>query len=118
MSNPGDPIAIEPTAGRVLARVNGEVVADTRAALGLREASHPVVQYAPMADVHRDMLSRSDTHTYCPDKGQAGYYDVTAGGVTVADVIWTYETPHDAVAEIAGHVAFHPDKAEITVEPD
>ena len=39
----------------------------------------------------------------------------TAAG-TVEDVIWTYEQPYPAVAEIGGHVAFYPDKSEISVE--
>ena len=38
---------------------------------------------------------------------------MTAGGDTVDDAIWTYEQPYPAVAEIAGHVAFYPDKADI-----
>ncbi|MCB9416338.1 MAG: DUF427 domain-containing protein [Mycolicibacterium sp.] len=111
------PITVEPTAGRVRVRVNGEVVADTHAALGLREATYPVVQYIPLRDVDARVLTRSDTHTYCPYKGEAGYYNVTAAGATVADAIWTYEQPYPAVAAIAGHVAFYPDKSDITVEP-
>ena len=39
----------------------------------------------------------------------------TASGGTVEDVIWTYEQPYPAVGDIAGHVAFYPDKAEIVV---
>jgi len=39
----------------------------------------------------------------------------TSAGDTVEDVIWTYEQPYPAVAEIAGHVAFYPDKADISV---
>jgi uncharacterized protein (DUF427 family) len=35
--------------------------------------------------------------------------------VTEADLIWTYEQPYDAVAEIAGHVAFYANRAEVTV---
>ncbi len=111
------PITVEPTAGRVRVRVNGEVVADTHAALGLREATYPVVQYIPLRDVDPRVLTRSDTHTYCPYKGEAGYYNVTAAGATVADAIWTYEQPYPAVAAIAGHVAFYPDKSDITIEP-
>jgi uncharacterized protein (DUF427 family) len=30
-------------------------------------------------------------------------------------VIWTYEQPYDAVAEIKDHVAFYPNKVEISV---
>jgi uncharacterized protein (DUF427 family) len=28
--------------------------------------------------------------------------------------VWTYREPHPAVAEIAGHVAFYPNKVEIS----
>lgn len=113
----GHPITIEPTKGRVQVRVNGELIADTAAALELREATIPAVQYIPLADVVQGTLTRTDTSTYCPFKGDAGYYSVTtSGGDTVEDVIWTYEKPYPAVAAIAGHVAFYPDKAEISVQ--
>jgi uncharacterized protein (DUF427 family) len=114
--NAGHPITIEPTEGRVQVRVNGELVADTTSALVLQEATLPAVQYIPLADVAQDRLTRTDTSTYCPFKGDASYYSVTtAAGDTVDDVIWTYEQPYPAVADIAGHVAFYPDKADIVV---
>ena len=98
-------------------RVNGEVVADTHDAADAagvhlsRGAVHPVARRrAGRAAAQRH-------HTYCPYKGEASYYHViTAAGDTVDDVIWTYEQPYPAVGEIAGHVAFYPDKADITVE--
>lgn len=109
------PITVAPTGRHVTVRVNGEVVAETDNALTLREASYPPVQYIPLADVDASRtgseLTRSDTTTYCPYKGEAGYYNVGA----LDDVIWTYEHPYPSVAAIAGHVAFYPDKAEITV---
>ncbi|BDB39916.1 DUF427 domain-containing protein [Mycobacterium kiyosense] len=112
----GHPITIEPTAARVQVRVNGELIADTTAALGLQEATLPLVQYIPLADVAQDRLRRSDTTSYCPFKGEASYYSVTtAAGDTVPDAIWTYEQPYPRVAAIAGHVAFYPNKADITV---
>lgn len=113
----GHPITIEPTEGRVRVRVHGELVADSTAALSLQEASLPLVQYIPLADVARDRLTRSDTTSYCPFKGEAGYYSVTTtAGETVEDAIWFYEQPYPAVAAIAGHVAFYPSKAEISIE--
>lgn len=112
----GHPITIEPTKGRVQVRINGQLVADTTSALELREATLPAVQYIPLGDVVQEVLTRTDTSTYCPFKGEASYYSVTtAGGETVADAIWTYEAPYPAVAAIAGHVAFYPNKAEIEV---
>ncbi|OBK24729.1 DUF427 domain-containing protein [Mycobacterium asiaticum] len=112
----GHPITIEPNPSRVQVRINGELIADTTAALALREASLPVVQYIPLADVVQERLTRTDTSSYCPFKGEASYYSVTTtAGDTVADAIWTYEQPYPAVAAIAGHVAFYPNKAEITL---
>jgi uncharacterized protein (DUF427 family) len=110
------PITITPTGTRVVVRVNGEVVADTTAALELHESNYPAVQYIPFADVEQDRFTRTDTSTYCPYKGDAGYYSVSTAAGTVEDVIWTYEQPYPAVAQIAGHVAFYPDKADISVE--
>ena len=115
----GHPITVEPTKGRVQVRVNGELIADTTAALVLQEATLPAVQYIPLADVAQERLTRTDTGSYCPFKGDAGYYSVTTSdGKTVEDAIWFYEQPYPAVAAIAGHVAFYPNKAEISVIPD
>ena len=116
---PDHPITVEPFSGRVTVTSGGRKIADTTAALELREASYPPVYYVPLADVDAATLRGTDTTTYCPYKGEAGYYSVTtAAGDTVDDVIWFYEQPYPAVAAIAGHVAFYPDKAEISVEPD
>jgi uncharacterized protein (DUF427 family) len=110
------PISVEPTGKHVAVRVNGDVVADTDEALTLQEATYPAVLYIPLRDVVAERLKPSDTETYCPFKGEASYYHVvTASGETVDDAIWTYRQPYPAVAAIADHVAFYPDKADITV---
>src|SRR5262249_7622632 len=99
--------------------VNGEAVADTHAAQQLQESTYPAVQYIPFDDVAQGLIIPTDTSTYCPYKGDASYYSVTtSAGDTVEDAIWTYEHPYPAVAEIAGHVAFYPAKADIRVERD
>lgn len=103
------PITITPTGRRVTVTIGDTVVARTDDALTLQEASYPPVQYIPLSDVDHAVLSASETTTYCPFKGDATYYNV--GGVP--DVIWTYQQPYPAVAEIAGRVAFYPDKARI-----
>lgn len=109
------PITVEPTGTRVIVRVDGDVVAETAAALTLREADYPAVHYIPIADVLAQLIP-SDTETYCPFKGDAGYYHLrTAHGRTVEDAVWTYQKPFPAVSAIAGHVAFYPDKADVGV---
>jgi uncharacterized protein (DUF427 family) len=110
------PITVEPTGQHVSVRVNGELVAETDEALTLQESTYPAVQYIPLRDVVAERLKPSDTETYCPYKGDASYYHVvTEAGATVDDVIWTYREPYPAVRQIAEHVAFYPNKAEITV---
>jgi uncharacterized protein (DUF427 family) len=110
------PITVEVTGKHVTVRVNGELVAESDEALSLQEATYPAVQYIPLRDVVGDRLKPSDTETYCPYKGDASYYHVvTQAGATVEDAVWSYAKPYPAVGQIAGYVAFYPDKADVTV---
>lgn len=109
---PDHPIAIEPTQGRVRVMVAGRVVADSRRALSLREASYPAVQYIPRGDVDMSLLERTDHATYCPYKGECSYYGIPSGGERSVNAVWTYESPYPAVAPIAGHLAFYPDRVD------
>ena len=63
-------------------------------------------QYFPPDSVRREHLRESSTHTTCPWKGVASYYDVVVGGQVNKDAAWYYPTPKDAAKKIAGHVAF------------
>jgi len=62
--------------------------------------------YFPAASLNRDLLSDSDTTTYCPWKGTSHYYHVTVDGETNRDAVWYYPEPRDAAAEIGDRVAF------------
>ncbi len=109
---PDHPITVAPNPRRVVVTANGKVIADTTAALTLREASYPAVQYIPRADADLTALERSGHHSYCPYKGEASYF--TIPGIEQGEnAIWTYETPYEAVAEIEGHLAFYPDRVTI-----
>ena len=97
---PDHPITVTPNPRRVVVRVGDIVVADTRRALTLREASYPPVQYVPREDADMARLLRSDHASHCPYKGDAGYFHLAAIGERGANAVWTYETPHAAVAAI------------------
>jgi uncharacterized protein (DUF427 family) len=114
---PDHPITIEANPSRVVVKVGGKVIADTREALTLREAAYPAVQYIPRRDVDMTTLTRSEHTTYCPYKGDASYFSIPAGGDRSLNVVWTYETPFAAMAQIKDYVAFYPDRVdEITSE--
>ena len=109
---PDHPITVTPTEGRVVVKVAGTVVADTRAALTLQESTYPAVQYIPLADVDTSLLEPTETQSYCPYKGDASYYSILAGGAKAVDAIWEYKQPREAVAEIKEHVAFYPNRVD------
>lgn len=110
--SPSHPITVVANPARVVVTVAGRTVADTRNALTLREGQYPAVQYIPRADVDLALLEPSDTASYCPFKGEAGYYSIPVGGERSIDAVWVYESPYPAVAEIKDHVAFYPDRVD------
>jgi len=63
-------------------------------------------QYFPLDAVRREHLRDSATHTTCPWKGIASYYDVVVDGQVNRDAAWYYPQPKEAARQIAGHVAF------------
>ena len=46
--------------------------------------------YFPANTVKREYLKSSETHTICPWKGEASYYDVDVGGQVNKDAAWYY----------------------------
>jgi uncharacterized protein (DUF427 family) len=112
---PDHPITIEPSTEHVVVRAGETVIAETSSPLVLRESTYPAAYYVPLSDVDPAVLAESDTQTYCPYKGDASYYSVKAADGEITDAIWTYREPYEAVAQIAGHVAFYPDRVSISV---
>lgn len=106
------PITIGPASKRVVVTVGDSAIADTVKALTLREANYPAVQYVPRDDADMSALVRSETTSYCPYKGEASYFNVSSGGKVSVDAVWTYEAPHEAVAQIKGYLAFYPDRVD------
>jgi uncharacterized protein (DUF427 family) len=113
---PDHPITIEANPLRVVVSVAGRTVADTRAALTLREAGYAAVQYIPRKDVDMSLLERTDHATYCPYKGDCAYYSIPVGGERSVNAVWIYEAPYSAVAEIKDHVAFYPGRVDAIEE--
>jgi uncharacterized protein (DUF427 family) len=110
---PDHPITIEPNPMRVIVEVHGQIIADTRHALTLRESTYAAVQYIPRNDVNMSLLQRTDHATYCPYKGDCAYFSIPVGGERTVNAVWTYESPYVAVAPIKDHLAFYPDRVSI-----
>jgi uncharacterized protein (DUF427 family) len=90
----------------------GKVIADSTSTLTLQESTYPPVQYIPRDDVDLSLLEASTEQSYCPYKGEAGYFSIRVGDKFAENAIWTYEAPYDSVSEIKDHVAFYLDRID------
>jgi len=113
LPGPDHPITITLNPKRVRVTADGVTIAETAHALSLKEANYPAVQYIPREDTNMALTVRTDRITHCPYKGDANYFSIVSGGKTLENAIWTYEAPFPAMAEIAGYLAFYPDKVRI-----
>jgi uncharacterized protein (DUF427 family) len=114
-SNPGHTITIAPEPERVVVRFKSEVVADTKRALRLQEASYPSVLYIPRTDIKPEHFLETSHQTKCPFKGVARYWTLTGKSGEAVNAVWGYDDPFDQVSEIDRHVAFYPNQVEISV---
>ena len=71
------------------------------------------MHYVPREDTNMALLARTERTTHCPYKGNASYFNITANGKSIENSIWSYEAPFPAMTEIAGRLAFYPDKVTI-----
>jgi uncharacterized protein (DUF427 family) len=83
------------------AQWNGAVLADSDETVVV-EGNH----YFPHDSVDWSHFSATETHTICPWKGEASYYDLIVDGQTNGDAAWYYPDPLEAAKEIKDHVAF------------
>ena len=62
--------------------------------------------YLPPQALKQEYFIPSPTHTSCPWKGEASYYDIEVNGRINKDAAWYYPSPKDPAKSIAGYVAF------------
>ena len=113
---PDHPITISPAEGKIRVTVAGRIVAESTRALRLEEKGYPPVYYLPRSDADMSLLVRTTHYTYCPYKGDCGYFSIPVGGKRSINAAWTYEEPYAPVAAIKDHLAFYPDRVDAVEE--
>lgn len=63
-------------------------------------------QYFPPDSINKQYFQESSTHTTCPWKGQACYYNIEVDGQVNKDAAWYYPTTKEAAKNIEGYIAF------------
>ena len=62
--------------------------------------------YFPPQALKQQYVKPSTTHTTCPWKGEASYYNIVVDGKVNKDAAWYYPSPKEAAKHITGYVAF------------
>lgn len=63
-------------------------------------------QYFPLSDGYMKYLQKTDTHTSCPWKGEASYYNIVVDGEINKDAAWYYADPKPMAKGIKNYIAF------------
>ena len=108
----GHTVTTEPIDGLVTAMWGGQVVAESRNALLLRETGLAPVTYFPMDDARMDLMHRTDHHSTCPFKGEASYWGIDVGWRRVDNLAWAYEDPLPERTDLKGRIAFYEGKLD------
>jgi uncharacterized protein (DUF427 family) len=116
--HPDHTVRVTPFKGRVVVAADGAEIARTKNALIVNETNHGPVHYIPLEDVQEDYLRDSTHVSRCPFKGKARYWNIRIGNHEIDNAMWGYEMPYDEVLELAGLVAFFPNKVSISVDAD
>ena len=62
--------------------------------------------YFPQESIKCEYFKPSDTHSRCPWKGQASYYNIEVEGEKNKDAAWYYPQASHAAKPIENYVAF------------
>jgi uncharacterized protein (DUF427 family) len=109
-------IDVLPSSAHVRVLVDGEVVAESRRAHALFEASLPTRWYLPREDVRAGLLHPSDAHTTCAYKGVASYASLAVGGRLEEDVVWWYPEPLADAERIRDQLCFFNERVDVEVD--
>ena len=66
--------------------------------------------YFPAESIKKEYFKPSSTHSTCPWKGVASYYNLEVNGAENKDAAWYYPDPKWAAKHIEEHVAFDKSK--------
>ncbi len=80
---------------------NGTVLAQSDETIVI-EGNH----YFPAESLNMEYFKETDTHSMCPWKGKASYYNILVNGNSNEDAAWFYKNPSDLAKGIKDHVAF------------
>lgn len=83
------------------AKWNNQIIAESDKTT-LVENNH----YFPVNSIKKEYFEKNSTHTTCPWKGEASYFDIVVDNEKNNDAAWYYPNPKDAAKHIKGMIGF------------
>lgn len=80
---------------------NNQVIAESDDTVVV-EGNH----YFPPNSIKKEFFKETETHSVCPWKGKASYYNVVVDGSENAGAAWYYPQASELAKNIEGYVAF------------
>lgn len=117
-SSAGQSPAFAQMTGRVRALFHGHLLADSGAAVRVREDGQPERWYFPVEDVSMSSLRENDHSRPFADKGVARYFTIYRDGELIEDVACRFESPNSAYEDLRGLITFDPEYVKIEVGDD
>lgn len=114
--NPSYRVDIEAFSSKLALSVDETPVAVTNGALLMQESNHKPVLYIPKHDIKARLLTPIDRTSYCPFKGNASYYSLSVAGQVFDGAFWSYGSPYQEVAEIAGYLGFYANLLDVKID--
>lgn len=114
--HPGYAVDVGPAGKSVRVVFNGETIIDTDRALLVLETQHAPVYYFRREDVRMDLTQPTDHTSFCPFKGEASYWTLTAGDKIGENVFWSYETPYVEVPDMKDLIGVYWDRMDAWYE--
>lgn len=105
-------VDIRSSSRHLVVRAAGTTIADTTTPVVLFESGFAPRWYVPRTDVDETALTATQTSTFCPYKGIAGYYSVAG----IPDAAWFYRDAFAEAARIDDLVSFEPDKIDVFLD--
>ena len=108
-------IKVQEVDGQVRVSIGGRTVARSSSVQLLLEGNLPPRHYFPREDVDMELLIPSQSVTHCPHKGDAHYWSIKLDNHDLEDVVWSYETPIEAMSAISGLLCFYDERVELEI---
>ena len=96
----------EPSPKWVRVYFNGQLIADSRDMMLLREEDRLPLYYFPKDDVRMDCLQASQRTSEAGAKGEGVFWHVKVGEKVADNAAFTFRAPPEDGPNLAGHVAF------------